>query len=83
MKKAMVFSTIVKAVLVMVVLFVLITILWGKVSWFNKNVDTCDSKGGKCSGDGLCGEDELLLFTKDCSYIGDKKEGLGQCCVPT
>ena len=85
MKKAMVFSTIVKAALVLVVLFILLSILWTKLGWFNQNTTTCQSRGGTCSNQGKCSEGTVLMFTTGCESYNDdgsKKKGLGQCCIP-
>ena len=85
MKKGMIFPTIVKAIIALVVLLVLIAIFTGKIGMFEQNTGSCGGKGGVCSSNGECSGP--VIFTKDCTYYDDdgniNKERMGQCCLKT
>ena len=85
-KGTMIFPVLVSAIIALVVLVMIISIMGGKVSWFNQNTNTCEGQGGKCSEKGEC--NGPAIYTGDCTYYKKTATGneavegrMGQCCL--
>lgn len=77
--QSMSINVIIVAAIALVVLIVLVVIFGGRVSLFNRGLNTCS---GYCSPDGACMPGDVAIPTQNCrDSAGQHVEGEGVCCI--
>ncbi len=70
-------NVIIIAALALLVLVILAVVFLGRMNIFGTQTNSCTSQGGKCFGEGSCGEGYTPLSNLKCTNAGEV------CCTQT